>query len=409
MPTISCKKDQFCGDIHLPSSKSISNRLLLMDELSGGRIHIENLSQSDDTILMQQCLKTYRNSQQIDVRNAGTVMRFMTALLAMSNGEWIIGGSERMHERPIGPLVRALKDLDADIDYIAKHNYPPLRIRGKALRGGKIVVDANISSQFISAILMVAPQMPEGLVIELTGKIQSGPYIDMTVALMKACGIQADREGRLVSVKPSAYREARVRVEEDWSSAAFLYSLVALSEKADLFLKGLKPSTVQGDAIIIEWYKLLGVKTIIEKEGIRIQKSYGRAAIAELDFTGHPDLFLPIATACAGCSIGMHATGLGNLSLKESDRIKGAVESLVHLGYDARYANGTFLLRPGYGKVFIKNTPSIQVMGDHRIAMSFALLATRFPAIRLDDTAAASKSFPGFFDQLTQLGFNISD
>ena len=283
MPTLSCKKDQFCGEIRLPSSKSISNRLLLMDELSGGRIHIENLSQSDDTILMQHCLKEYRSHKQIDVRNAGTVMRFMTALLAISHGEWTIGGSDRMHERPIGPLVRALKDLDADIDYIAKHNYPPLRIAGKALRGGKIIVDANISSQFISAILMIAPLMPEGLVIELTGKIQSGPYIDMTVALMKACGIQAEREGRLISIKPSSYRETTVRVEEDWSSAAFFYSLVALSEKADLFLKGLMPSTIQGDAIIIEWYKLLGVKTVIEKDGIRIQKSYGRAAIAELD------------------------------------------------------------------------------------------------------------------------------
>lgn len=409
MPILKCSHTSFSGDVLLPASKSISNRLLLMQELSGGVIEINNLSETDDTLLMQQSLREYKTTDHLYTGNAGTVMRFITALLATKNGDWIIEGSPRMHERPIGPLVRGLQSLGADITYLEKSSYPPLRIRGKALEGGPVSVDAFISSQFISALLMVAPLMKNGMVIELTGTIQSGPYIDMTLALMKKCGIQAEKRGRTITVQPGAYQPTRVNVEADWSSAAFFYALAALSEKSDLYLQGLEPESIQGDAIIADWFEHMGVSTFFEAGGARLQKSFSRSAKVELDFTGHPDVFLPFAVACAGTGVSLTATGLENLSMKESDRVKGAIEGLRMLGYDSSYRKGVYLFDGTIKKKPGNKLRMISVRDDHRIAMSFALLATRCPDIGLDEIHVVSKSFPDFFDHLYNLGFTVTE
>jgi 3-phosphoshikimate 1-carboxyvinyltransferase len=336
-------------------------------------------------------------------------MRFITALLATKEGDWIIEGSPRMHERPIGPLVRGLQSLGADITFLEKSGYPPLRIRGKQMEGGTVSVDAAISSQFISALLMIAPILKDGMTIELTGNIQSGPYIDMTLALMKRCGIQTLKKGRTITVKSGAYQAANVTVEADWSSAAFFYALAALSEKSELLLQGLEPESIQGDAIISEWFEHLGVSTNFEAEGARIQKTFGRSAKVELDFTGHPDIFLPFVIACAGTGVSLTATGLENLSLKESDRVKGAIEGLKTLGFESNYRKGVFLFDGSAKRKPCSKLRMIEVRDDHRMAMSFALLATQFPDLELDDVHVVSKSFPDFFNHLYNLGFVLMD
>ncbi len=407
MPIVNCSHTSFSGDVLLPASKSISNRLLIINELSGGLVQIKNLSTTDDTRLMQQCLSDYKSSDHLYTANAGTVMRFITALLATKEGQWMIEGSTRMHERPIGPLVRALQTLGADISFIEKNGFPPLKICGKKLHGGRVHVDAFISSQFISALILIAPGLKDGLVIELTGTIQSGPYIDMTLALIEQCGIRVERIGRTISVMPSEYKATSVTVESDWSSAAFFYALAALSENVDIFLNGLTSQSIQGDSIAAQWFESLGVKTTYEANGVRLGKLFGRFAKLSLDFTGHPDLFLPMAVACAGMGTEFTATGLENLSLKESDRIKGAMEALSSLGYHVTYSKGVYHSASTKTRITKARLPLICVRDDHRMAMSFALLACRFPHIMLDQTMVVSKSFPGYFDALQQLGFSL--
>lgn len=407
MATVSCTSQDFSGKVTLPSSKSISNRLLIMQELSGGKLVLNHLSRADDTVLMQQCLKTYRNSDHLFTDNAGTVMRFMTALMAVSEGKWTLAGSPRMNQRPIGPLVEALQQLGANIQYTGAYGFPPLLIEGCTLKGGAITIDAGTSSQYISALLMVAPLFEQPLNLELTGNIVSAPYIDMTIALMKDCKIPISRHENIITVTPSTYQPAVFTVESDWSSAAFFYALAAISESASFFLPGLQEQSLQGDAIVQRWFESLGVRTSFKPDGVRIVKTGIKAPHVELDFSGHPDLFLPMAIACAGSEVNLSAEGLQNLAHKESNRLKGAALALKELWFDVHYTDSEFFLKSGNPWTFLDVIPTLSVQGDHRMAMSFALLAERFPEIELDETEVVSKSFPGYFNILRSLGFRI--
>jgi len=409
MATVSCTSQDFSGKVTLPSSKSISNRLLIMQELSGGKLLLNNLSRADDTVLMQQCLKTYRTSDHLFTDNAGTVMRFMTALLAVSEGKWTLEGSPRMNQRPVGPLVEALQQLGAHIQYTGAAGFPPLDIEGCTLNGGAITIDAGTSSQYISALLMVAPLFEQPLHLELVGEIVSAPYIDMTIALMKDCHIPISKHENIITVTPSIYQPAKFTIESDWSSAAFFYALAAVSESASFFLPGLQEQSLQGDAIVQHWFEPLGVHTSFKPDGVRIVKTGIKIPQIELDFSGHPDLFLPLAIACAGSGVKLSAKGLQNLAIKESNRLKGAANALKELGFDVQITNSEFILESGNPWTFLDVIPTLSVQGDHRMAMSFALLAARFPEIDLDETEVVSKSFPGYFNVLRSLGFRIDE
>lgn len=409
MPVISCEHTSLSGKVRLPASKSISNRLLILQELSGGRLHLSNLSKADDTLLMAQCLSQYRHADRINTDNAGTVMRFMTALLAVSEGEWILEGSARMHQRPIGPLVEALRQLGARITYAGKTGYPPLSIGGTTLHGGTIRMDAGISSQYLSALLMIAPGFNEPLTIELQEPVVSEPYIDMTVSLMKNCGLAVGKSGNTLWVKPSEYKPARFHIENDWSAAAFFYALAALADHAMLELPGLQEESCQGDAIVRTWFERLGVRTTFSPEGAVISRTGQVVRELELDFSGHPDLFLPLIAACAGCGVRLHATGLQTLAHKESDRLRSISKGLSSLGFDVKPQENGLMLLPGEPWKWLDVLPVLSSMGDHRLAMTYAVLALRFPEIPVDDLNVVTKSFPGYVDALRSLGFDIRE
>jgi 3-phosphoshikimate 1-carboxyvinyltransferase len=407
MHTIFCDIKNFSGDILLPASKSESNRLLIIQAFSGGKINIHNLSDSEDTLLMQKCLADFQNSFVIDAQNAGTVLRFLTAFLANQKGSWTLTGSERMQKRPIGPLVDALKCLGAEIDYISDKGFPPLKIAGVNLKGGKVGIDTSISSQFVSALLLVAPDMENGLEISLEGELHSEPYIDMTIELMKQCGAKVERNDRRINVFHGVYAEADIEVEPDWSSASFFYQLAAISESCNLFFPRLKQNSLQGDAILAEIFEKLGVKTIALSDGVRIEHVNAFAPEFEFDFKNHPDIFIPVALTCAAKGIKFKATGTKNLIYKESDRLRGFTKQLVDIGFEAEVINDDlFQLFPS-GKINDIKT-CIDVQSDHRNAMAFAMLSAVYGQITINNIEVVGKSFPGFFQQIKKLGFQIS-
>jgi 3-phosphoshikimate 1-carboxyvinyltransferase len=407
MHTVSCDIKNFNGEILLPFSKSESNRLLIIQAVSSGKINIHNLSDSGDTLLMQKCLADFQNSSVIDAQNAGTVFRFLTAFLANQKGSWTLTGSERMLKRPIGPLVDALKCLGAEIDYISEKGFPPLKIAGGNLKGGKVGINTTVSSQFVSALLLVAPGMENGLEISLEGELHSEPYIHMTIELMKRCGAKVERNGRRVDVLPGVYAKADIEVEPDWSSASFFYKLAAISESCKLFFPGLKQKSLQGDAILAEIFVKLGVKTIASSDGISIEHVDACVTEFEFDFKNHPDIFIPVTLTCAAKGIKFKATGTKNLIFKESDRLRGFTKQLVDIGFKAEVINDDlFQLFPS-GKINNVNT-CIDVQSDHRMAMAFATLSAVYGQITINNIEVAGKSFPDFFQQLKKLGFQIS-
>lgn len=390
--------------VNLPASKSISNRVLIMNELAYSPYSIENLSDSDDTQVLLKAL--HSNDTHFDIGAAGTAMRFLTAYLSKIIGEWHITGTERMKKRPIKILVDALNTLGARIEYEEKEGFPPLRIFGSALHGGEIQLDGSVSSQYISALLMIAPTMQNGLTLQLTGNVISKPYIHLTLQLMKEFGIQSDWNGNQIRIEPQSYIPTQIKVESDWSAASYWYEIAALSENADIELIGLLPDSFQGDAVVAKLFEPLGVKSVFLKNGnVKLQKLPVSCKKLELDFTNQPDLAQTLAVTCAMMRMPFHFSGLQSLKIKETDRIEALKTELGKLGFILQSSDSSLSWQGECNDA--DSTPIIATYEDHRMAMAFAPVALKRNEIIIANPEVVSKSYPNYWKDLESAGFGI--
>ena len=401
--------------ITLPPSKSISNRALVMHALAGGGPLPENLSDCDDTQVMVGALRDMPPT--IDIKAAGTAMRFMSAYLAVTPGEHLITGTERMLHRPISVLVDALRYLGADIEYAGEEGFPPLRIRGRRLDGGPLVIPGDVSSQYISALLMIAPTLGSGLELRLAGEIISRPYIDLTLWLMGKFGAEAEwSDIDTITVKPKPYVPRQWVIENDWSAASYWYEMMALSEGGDdsLALCGLTDGSMQGDSSARYIFSLLGVKTAFDSTGpgalttVRLRHNGRRLPRLEYDFVNSPDMVQTFVVCCAALGIRFHFTGLQTLKIKETDRVEALKAEMRKLGYVMRDTDGRELEWDGE-RCEPQADAAIDTYADHRMAMAFAPLALRRPGLRINDPQVVTKSYPGFWDDLRRAGFTIEE
>ena len=401
--------------ITLPASKSISNRALIIGALAGGGPTPDNLSDCDDTEVMARALRDL--PEVIDIKAAGTAMRFMTAYLAVTPGTHTITGTERMLHRPIGVLAEALRYLGAEIEYAGEEGYPPLRITGRQLDGGPLVMAGDVSSQYISALLMVAPVLRGGLERRLTGEIISRPYIDLTLWLMNAFGAEAEwNDIDTITVKPKPYTARPWLVENDWSAASYWYEIMALSQGHDdrLALEGLADGSMQGDSSARYIFSLLGVKTTFDstEQGqpttVRLKHTPHRLPRLEYDFVNSPDMAQTFVACCAAMGITFRFTGLQTLKIKETDRIEAMKTEMRKLGYVLRDVDGRELLWTGE-RCPADPAAAIDTYNDHRMAMAFAPLALRHPGLRINDPEVVSRSYPHFWDDLRRAGFTIEE
>jgi 3-phosphoshikimate 1-carboxyvinyltransferase len=390
------KGNSLSGEVNLPFSKSISNRLLIINALSGGKVKFENLSDAQDTAILKHAL--HSRETIIDAGHAGTAFRFLTAYFSVTAGERILTGSERMKQRPVGTLVDALRKLGADIEYLEKENYPPLKIKGKQLSGGSISIDADVSSQFISALLMIAPHIKGGLYIRLTKEKISAPYLTITAELMRKCGARVEETAFGFKVPEQNYLHSTIAAERDWSAAAFFYQLAAFSEESEILLKGLSEHDIQGDKILSEIFAKFGVKTSFTEPGCLLQKSVLPVVEINFDFKDCPDLAQPLAVTMAGLGVKGKLTGLKTLRIKETDRIHALVEEFKKIGIHA-IPGEDFIIMPG--TPIIKSADAIKTYDDHRMAMSFAPLAQVLDEIEIEEPAVVKKSFPKFWNEIS--------
>lgn len=403
------------AEINLPASKSISNRVLVIHSLSGGNSTLHNLSDCDDTQVMINALRDM--PEVIDIKAAGTAMRFMSAYLSVTEGEHVITGTERMKHRPIGVLVDALRRLGADIEYVGEQGYPPLRIRGKQLEGGTLEVPGNISSQYISALLMIGPALRNGLELRLTGDIISRPYIDLTLHVMHEFGCKIEWSSvDTISVKPQRYDDREYVVENDWSASSYWYEMLALSEDKEngIILPGLRDASRQGDSVVRYLYSLLGVKTAFKNGDhgqdtkVALTRHFSALTRMDYDFINQPDLAQTFVVTCCALGIPFHFTGLASLKIKETDRIEALKTEMRKLGYVLRDVNDCELEWDGE-RCEAEDNPSIDTYEDHRMAMSFAPLAITLGCIRINNPEVVSKSYPNYWDDLRKAGFEITE
>ncbi len=400
------KRTHINGIVHyLPSSKSLSNRALIINALSQNRGQLENLSEARDTRLMLELLNT--PDGVIHVQDAGTVMRFLTAYYAVSGKSKVITGTDRMKERPIGELVQALRKLGAHIEYSGRDGFPPLLIKG--FNGPMIEslsIRGDISSQFISALMMIAPTLPKGLTIQLEGQVGSRPYLQMTAGLMSLFGINVSIEGSTVKVPAGAYNPAPYRVEYDWSAASYWFAFVALAEKADILLPGIKSQSMQGDRVIAEIMEKLGVSSSFGSDGLRLKGSSKRASDLRYDFSDCPDLAQTILPVCAALQISGEFEGLESLKIKETDRIAALRKELVKIGcLLEEKGKGVWKLTPG-DKPSAEEKLRINTYRDHRMAMGFAPWAM-LADIEIENPDVVQKSYPRFWEDVKGLGIVV--
>jgi 3-phosphoshikimate 1-carboxyvinyltransferase len=391
--------------VQLPASKSICNRALILNALSYSPYEIQNLSDCDDTDVMVKALNS--NDSHFDVKAAGTAMRFLTAFLSKVVGEWTITGTERMKNRPIRILVDALNAVGAKIEYLEKEGFPPLRIMGSALQGGEISLDGGVSSQYISALLMIAPLMEKGLTLHLQGKVISKPYIHLTLQLMKQYGVESEWVGSTIKVAPQSYRPLPYTVESDWSAASYWYEMMALSQQAEIELKGLFKESLQGDAAGAKLFAQLGVATDYKAGGVVLHKNGNVCQKLIYDFVNEPDLAQTFVTICAFMDIPFRFTGLQSLKIKETDRIEALKCELRKLGYVLTDTNGSILEWNGE-RCEPEAHPVITTYEDHRMAMAFAPASlVRKEGIEIAHPEVVSKSYPHFWENLESAGFVV--
>ena len=404
---ISAPLKAFLGSIHIPSSKSISNRMLIIRSLAGSGATLYNLSDSDDTKVLSEALDT--ESDVKDVGHAGTAMRFLTAYLSTQPGEVTLTGSQRMKQRPVGPLVDALKQVGARIEYLENEACPPLMIKGGGLSGGSIAIEAGISSQFISALMMIGPVLEGGLSIELKGKVVSASYIEMTLSLMNSCGAGARFDGKTITVPQGAYSMDGFRVESDWSGASYWYQVAALLPGSEITLPNLSQNSLQGDSALVQIFEPLGVRTTFNEEGLILRSQ--KQELPEqyvYDFTACPDLVQTLAVSLCTLGVPFRFTGTTTLRVKETDRILALQTELKRVGFvlsaDPR---GEWLEWDGK-RCDPEGDPLIRTYHDHRMAMAFAPLAIPLGKIAIEDPGVVSKSYPGYWTDLEKAGFGIT-
>lgn len=400
--------------VNLPASKSISNRALIIHALTGGHTLPSNLSDCDDTQVMIHAL-THR-PDTIDIKAAGTAMRFLTAYLAATPGEHTITGTERMRHRPIGVLVDALRYLGADITYLQNEGYPPLYIRGQQLEGGCLEVPGNISSQYISALLMIGPALNKGLELKLTNDIVSRPYIDLTLCMMREYGADAEwTDIDTITVKPKPYKERPYLIENDWSASSYWYEMMALCKdsEAEVQLEGLMDGSKQGDSLVKYIFSLLGVKTTFnpatESTPCTVTLKAHRCMLPRLDydFTGSPDLAQTFVVCCCIKGIPFRFSGLASLKIKETDRIEALRTELHKLGYIIYSQNDNTLIWDG--ERCVPTTEPIETYEDHRMALAFAPASFVIPGLCINHPEVVSKSYPHFWTDLATAGFLIEE
>ena len=397
------------GQVILPSSKSISNRALTINALAGSDMDVENVSDCDDTSVMMKWLSQHPDT--IDIGAAGTAMRFSTALLAVSEGVHTITGTERMKNRPIGVLVNALRQLGAEVEYVEKEGYPPLRVTGKNnLEGGEVSLPGDVSSQYISALLMIAPKLKKGLRLTLTGNIVSRPYIDMTLSVMRDYGACAEWEGESIVVKPVPYTACPYQVESDWSAASYWYEMVALTRdtNAQVVLPRLFTDSVQGDSRGAEVFEQLGVHTEYRGDEIVLTKQGKCVDFLEYDFVEMPDLAQTFVVTCCMLGVPFHFKGLQSLKIKETDRILALKTELAKLGFCIEDRNNSELLWNLQRSSSERAKEGIDTYEDHRMAMAFAPAALTLGSLIINDPQVVSKSYPRYWEDLKSIGFEVS-
>ncbi|MFC2109401.1 3-phosphoshikimate 1-carboxyvinyltransferase [Bacteroidota bacterium] len=397
------KLNHFTGavqqEIKITGSKSESNRLLILQQLYPN-LEILNLSNSDDTNLMLKALDN--KSGEVNIGHAGTTMRFLTSLLSIKEGsDVVLTGSGRMKERPIGILVDALRTLGADITYIENNGFAPLRIKGTKLAGGKVTINGNVSSQYISSILLIAPSLENGIELEFEGAITSVPYIKMTLGLLNNLGIKTSFKGQIIKVAPKAtIADTTITVESDWSSASYYYSLVALSEVGKISLTAYKKTSLQGDSVLAEIYKSFGVKTTFFENTILLEKTakFENPELVEFDLIKAPDIAQTIAVTCFGMGIACNLSGLHTLKIKETDRLVALENELTKLGAEISVTNETLHLK---ASTKINKDVAIATYQDHRMAMAFAPLLLK-TSILIEEANVVSKSYPTFWEDFSK-------
>lgn len=394
------------ANITITGSKSETNRLLILQSLYPG-IKLYNTSNSDDSQVMQKALSG--NENVIDVHHAGTAMRFLTAFFAVQEGrELVLTGSGRMKERPIGILVNALQELGAKIEYLDTEGFPPLKITGQRIVKSKVTLQADVSSQYITALLLIAPKLENGLEIILQGNITSRPYILMTLSLLNVVGISATFVDNCIKVLPQAnIAPVNITVESDWSSASYFYSIIALSGiGTKLTLSAYRQNSMQGDSVLTEIYKSLRVATKFSDNTITLQKVNTKLRMLDLNLIDAPDIAQTIAITCFGLGVGCNLSGLHTLKIKETDRLEALKTELQKMGAAVTVTQNSLHLSPG--SRFKGNSQNIETYNDHRMAMAFAPLAVIAP-VTIQNAEVVSKSYPAFWNDLEWIGFTVKE
>ncbi len=395
----------FSRSFKISGSKSESNRLLVLKSIYQN-LNIENLSDSDDSIVLKKYLDNL--SENIDIHHAGTAMRFLTALLSVKeNKKFEITGSDRMKQRPIGVLVDALKNLGAEITYKDQIGFPPLIVSGKKILGGEIFLSAEISSQYITALILIAPMLEKGLIVNLQGPIASKPYILMTLSILDKLGIKNKFENNKISVHPcDKIKDITVNVESDWSSVSYFYSIIAISKKSRLEIGSYFKNSIQGDKKLVEIYSKLGVKTEFIENKIFLEKDTEclLPKNLDLDLTENPDIAQTIAVTCFGLGISCNIKGLHTLKIKETDRLVALKNEIEKLGGKIEITDDSLKLYPSFE---IKKNISVETYNDHRMAMAFAPLSLLVP-IYIENPDVVTKSYKNFWSDLRAINFEIS-
>ncbi|MEH6308283.1 3-phosphoshikimate 1-carboxyvinyltransferase [Olivibacter sp. CPCC 100613] len=398
------------GTVQLTGSKSESNRALILSALSNGKVRIQNLSNADDTVTLKAVLDALDVPQQtrtIDIGPAGTAMRFLTAYLSTVPGTFILTGSERMKQRPIGLLVDALRSIGAAINYTEQDGFPPLLIKGDfTQQGEEVSIKGDISSQYLSALLLVAPFLPKGLRLNILGALTSKPYVNMTLDMLREIGITHTWTADSITIHKQTVQEAVLHVEPDWSAASYWYAVVALAPIGSrLFLPGLKDHSLQGDRAIVEIMANFGVKSTFENQGVRIEKLAISEGTRFFDLKECPDLAQTVIACCAALKYDASFTGLETLKIKETDRIAALQNELAKFEVELLEENQIYHLKTARQKK--PENAFIKTYEDHRMAMAFAPLALAFDGLAIEDPAVVGKSYPAFWEHLASIGFEL--
>ncbi len=408
------KNKEINAEINLTGSKSESNRALVISALSKGLVKVDNLSDADDTVILNTILKQLEGRddtlQQVNVGHAGTAMRFLTAYLSTLDGRFLLTGSKRMTERPIKLLVDALKNLGAEITYEAVEGYPPILISGGLKQStNHVKIKGDVSSQYLSALLIIAPTLPLGLSLEIEGILTSKPYVDMTLKMLEEAGIKHQWQGQTITIEAQAYTSSKLTVEPDWSAASYWYSIVCLAaDQATITLPNLKEASLQGDSRIQEIMQQLGVTTIRQGNGIRIDKtSLNKGQQEILNLKDCPDLAQTIIVAAAANGLNLAFTGLETLKIKETNRVKALQNELAKIGVALIEENEIYTLE--CEKLKFPQYLSVKTYDDHRMAMAFAPLSLLIPEVEIEDLHVVEKSYPDFWKDLEKAGFMVKE